>query len=129
MKRIVFAILMVVLIAGTGFAGNKKEAKMKFDTTIYDFGNIKEDGGKVSHEFEFTNTGKAPLKIESARAECGCTKPEYPHEEIAPGEKGKIKVTFNPLGRPGGFTKVVTIRSNANPGKTTLKIRGTVVPR
>lgn len=128
MKRIVLAMFMAFVMV-LSVNAEKNEGKIKFENTIHDFGNIKEDGGKVSYEFEFTNAGKAPLTIESATAQCGCTKPEFPKDAIQPGGKGKIKVTYNPLGRPGGFTKVVTIRSNGNPGKSTLKIRGTVIPR
>ena len=119
----------MMVFATTVFAADKSKGQIKFEETIFDFGNIKEDGGKVTHEFTFTNVGKSPLTITSARAECGCTKPEFPKEEIAPGETGIIKVTYNPLGRPGGFTKVVTIRCTGNPGKVNLKIRGTVLPK
>lgn len=110
-------------------SADKSKGKLQFEKTTYDFGNIREEGGKVTHEFTFTNIGDEPVKINSARAECGCTRPEFPKEEIAPGASGVIKVTYNPLGRPGGFTKVVTVRCTGNPGKFNLKIRGTVIPK
>lgn len=128
MKRLCIALLVAFISIGVMEAA-KKEAKIKFEQTTHDFGNIREDGGPVTCEFEFVNEGKIPLKINSARAECGCTRPEYPREEIAPGEKGVIKVSYNPLGRPGGFTKVVTVRCSGNPSKVNLKIRGTVLPK
>lgn len=129
MKKIGVLLLMMLAVVGITQAADKSKGSIKFEKTLYDFGNIKEDGGKVTHEFEFTNTGKDPIKITSARAECGCTTPEYPKGEIAPGESRVIKVTYNPLGRPGGFTKVVTVRCTGNPGKVNLKIRGTVLPK
>lgn len=129
MKKIGLLALLIFFGAAFGMAAEKNKAKISFETTVHDFGNIKEAGGPVTYEFKFTNIGKAPLKITSARAECGCTKPEYPKKEIAPGETGIIKVTYNPLGRPGGFTKVVTVRCSGNPGKVNLKIRGSVVPQ
>ena len=128
MKKLGLLALMLLSILTMG-AADQTKGRINFENTTFDFGNIRETGGPVSHEFEFTNTGTEPLKINSARAECGCTKPEYPKEEIAPGETGVIKVTYNPKGRPGGFTKVVTVRSTGNPGKVNLKIRGTVVPK
>lgn len=128
MKRIITLIFIALGIVVAASAADKTRGKITFEQTTYDFGNIKEDGGKVSHEFEFTNTGKDPIKILDARAECGCTQPEYPKQEIAPGAKGVIKVTYNPIGRPGGFTKVVRVRCTGNPGKVNLKIRGTVLP-
>lgn len=129
MKRIGIFTLMLITIIGVMSAASKKEGKIQFKETVYDFGNIKEDGGKVTCEFKFENQGNAPLKIESAQAQCGCTKPVFPEGEIAPGESGTIRVTYNPLGRPGGFTKVVTVRCSGSPGKVNLKIRGTVLPK
>ena len=131
MKKSGFLILMVMLLSLTTnvFAADKTKGQIKFEETTFDFGNIKEDGGKVTHEFKFINEGKDPVKITDARAECGCTTPEYPKGEIKPGESGVIKVTYNPLGRPGGFTKVVRVRCTGNPGKINLKIRGTVLPK
>lgn len=129
MKKLGLVFLLVFTLSVAVFAADKSKAQIKFEKTIHDFGNIKEDGGPVTTEFTFTNEGKEPLIINSARAECGCTRPQYPKDAIAPGESGTIKVTYNPLGRPGGFTKVVTVRCTGNPGKVNLKIRGTVLPK
>lgn len=129
MKRLGLSVLLLLSAIIVVYAADKTKAKISFEQTTYDFGNIREDGGKVTHEFTFTNTGKDPLTILSARAECGCTTPEYPKGEIKPGASGIIKVTYNPLGRPGGFTKVVTVKCTGNPGKVNLKIRGTVIPK
>lgn len=129
LKRVTAFILTLLFMSVSIFAADKTKAQIKFEKTTYDFGNVREDGGPVTHEFTFTNIGEDPLTILSARAECGCTKPEYPKKSIKPGEKGVIKVTYNPLGRPGGFTKVVTIKCTGNPGKINLKIRGSVIPK
>lgn len=132
-RKILSLIIVVaaVSIAGTvaAIAGDNKKASAKFENLSHDFGMIKEDGGPVSCEFPFVNEGGANLIIYEAKAECGCTKPEYPKAPVAPGKSGVIKVTYNPIGRPGGFTKVVTIKTNGNPSKISLKIRGTVAPK
>lgn len=129
MKRVGLLFLMAFTVLIGIQAADKSKAKIKFEETVHDFGNIREDGGAVTYEFKFINEGKDPLKITNATAQCGCTRPEFPKNEIKPGEGGVIKVTFNPLGRPGGFTKIVTVRCEGNPGKVNLKIRGTVVPK
>lgn len=108
---------------------------IEFKEKVYNFGNIREDGGPVRCSFDFDNTGDGSLVIISATAECGCTTPDYPKNPIAPGKKGKITVTYNPLGRPGGFDKVVTVKartmgkSKSKTEKIRLKIRGTVIPK
>ena len=121
-------LLVVCVMAVPAFGAGGKKASAKFTEQVYDFGVIKENGGPVSHEFEFTNTGDGNLVILNATAECGCTQPEFPEAPVAPGKKSKLKVTYNPLARPGAFEKTVTIKTNGNPKKVRIKIRGTVVP-
>lgn len=102
---------------------------VEFAETVHDFGTVAEDGGNVSCEFAFTNTGEAPLLILNATASCGCTMPKFPKQPVAPGKSGRIKVTYNPKGRPGEFDKTVTVRTNVKQQKkVTLKIKGFVSP-
>lgn len=107
----------------------KGKASISFAETTHNFGNIKEKNGPVSYVFKFTNKGDENLIINKAWAECGCTKPDFTEAPIPPGKTGEVKVTYNPLGRPGGFTKVVTVKCNGNPSKVVLKITGTVLPK
>lgn len=85
--------------------------KIKFVEETHDFGNIKE-GTQATYEFKFTNTGNAPLILESVQASCGCTTPEWSKDPIAPGQTGKVIATFNSSGRPGTFTKTITVKYN-----------------
>ena len=41
-----------------------QNSPLKFAQQSWDFGRIKEDGGKVSHAFEFVNASSAPAVIE-----------------------------------------------------------------
>ena len=119
MKQIVF-IFMAILLA-TGMASAQKKAVISAETTSFDFGTIKEADGKVSHTFEVSNTGDMPLVITRVIASCGCTK-----EPVAPGKKAQIKVTFDPAGRPGPFTKTISVYSNGKTGSFIMNIRGEV---
>ncbi len=110
-------------------AGKGDGPGIAFAESSYDFGNIDEAGGSVCHSFLFKTTGDEPLVIISATASCGCTRPEFPKNPIQPGEKGEIKVTFVPAGRPGEFSKDVKVRTNAKGKRPTLKIKGVVVPK
>lgn len=131
-NRLIISLVTAVAVLSAGFtcfAAGKGKASMEFKETIHNFGTIKENGGSVACEFPFVNKGNANLVIFNAYAECGCTKPTYPKQPIAPGKSGKIKVTFNPIGRPGAFDKMITVKTNGKPGKIRLKIRGTVMPK
>lgn len=100
-------------------------ARIFFEEDTYDFGEIK-SGEKVSHVFKFTNTGKMPLLITSARSTCGCTVPEWPKEAIAPGGQGELKVVFNSEGKSGRQNKPVTILANTYPATTRVYLNGEV---
>ena len=127
------AIFLMLLIGIHSLASkNPQDGKpgIEFKESSYDFGTIREEKGPVSHTFEFVNTGDAPLLILNASASCGCTRPDYPRNPVKPGKSDKIKVTYNPKGRPGEFTKTVTVRTNikGKDKKVTLKIKGNVTP-
>lgn len=100
----------------------------EFEESSYDFGSITE-GDVVEHVFKFTNTGEAPLVIQSASASCGCTVPSYPREPVAPGESGEIQVKFNSANKPGVQNKTVSITANTNPTITRLTIKSNVMPK
>ena len=127
-KRLFIAIIAVCIVAISAVADGK-QAEATFSIKSHDFGTIKEADGPVSCTFEFTNTGDKPLLIIDATASCGCTRPEYPSKPIKPGKKGKIKVTYSPIGRPGAFKKTVKVKTNGRERTTTLHIEGTVIPK
>lgn len=131
MKKIRFNTILCVVALLTAFISSipaqakKNDAKIVFKEIVYDFGNVSLKDGKVSHVFTFTNEGKGNLVISNARADCGCTKPEYSDEPIAPGKSGSVKVTFAPVVK-GHFTKKITVTSTGKPQKTRLLIKGNV---
>ncbi len=127
-KRLFIAIFAVCMVALSALADGK-QAEATFEVKSHDFGTIKEEGGPVSCYFEFTNTGDKPLLIIDATASCGCTRPEYPSKPIKPGKKGKIKVTYSPIGRPGAFKKTVKVKTNGKERTITLRIVGAVIPK
>ena len=88
------------------------QPEIKFENTTYDFGKIKEEGGKVTGKFIFTNVGNEPLELTNVRPGCGCTAANYTKGAIAPGEKGYIEATYNPYNRPGSFNKNIRVTTN-----------------
>ncbi len=118
--------LIVALISVVPAFADKKDAKISFTETSFDFGKVSKKDGKVSHVFSFTNEGGRNLVITNARADCGCTRPQYDDSPVAPGKEGTLKVTFVPAAK-GHFTKKVTVTTNGNPRKVRLIIKGEVV--
>lgn len=131
MKLKTTLLVSLLFLSASLVRADKPETKpdITFAETSYDFGVIPENGGPVSHDFVFTNSGDGQLVIISASASCGCTRPDYPKQPVKAGKRDKIKVTYNPKGRPGEFSKNVTVRTNVKgKRKVTLKIKGNVTP-
>lgn len=110
----------------SGKTSNEKLPKIEFEETSFDFGTL-HSGDEVSHEFTFTNSGDADLLISDARGSCGCTVPEFPKTPIAPGDKGKIRVTFHSAGQAGQVMKTVTVLANTVPNTRVLSISSEVI--
>ncbi|MFB1039931.1 MAG: hypothetical protein ACI9WV_002623 [Patiriisocius sp.] len=98
--------------------------EFKFEQETIDYGKIIK-GSEGERTFVFTNIGDAPLMIQSIKSSCGCTVPKKPEAPIMPGEKGEIKVSYDTK-RIGGFSKQITILSNATTARKIVKIKGFV---
>lgn len=95
--------------------------------TIHDFGAFDESMGAVSCQFRYVNTGDEPLVVIRATASCGCTRPKYDQEPLAPGDTAAITVAYDPAGRPGRFSKKITVETNTSPATTKLTVKGVVI--
>lgn len=104
---------------------NEPQAVIEFESVVHDFGKIYE-GKTAECVFVFTNKSKVPLILSKVQPGCGCTTPEWPREPIMPGQKGKIKATYNPGSFKGSFGKGITVYSNASNGQVQLTIKGIV---
>lgn len=100
-------------------------AEIKVDKEVHDFGTVKQNDLTECY-FTITNTGDEPLVLADVKGSCQCTVPEWPKDEIKPGETAKIKVKYN-SNRVGPINKTVTITSNSKENPTvTVRIKGTV---
>lgn len=130
MKKLSLSFLLVVFVIAS-----IAQPQIKFDNTTYDFGLIKEQNGKVTGRFEFTNVGTADLLLVKVSPGCGCTAANYTREAVPPGKRGFIDATYDPYNRPGPFHKNIRITtnepSNAEPNAAPLLlfIKGNVEKR
>ncbi len=128
MKSIYSALTILGLLwLSTGFAQNNKPG-IAFAEKEFNFGTFRESAGLITHDFQFTNTGRIPLLINEVKAACGCTVPEWPKEPILPGKSGIIKVSFNPAKQNGAFSKTIQVSSNADVPLVNLIVKGVVIP-
>src|SRR6056297_1900409 len=129
MRRIVLFMLTFVLAFISTSEAQQKQAAISFNKEAHNFGEIKEDDGKVAYQFSFKNTGQSPLIITQVKASCGCTSPEWTKKPIMAGQEGYVKVTFDPKNRPGPFNKTIMVNTNGDPSVKVLRVTGEVIPR
>ncbi|MDE6099999.1 MAG: DUF1573 domain-containing protein [Paramuribaculum sp.] len=110
-----------ILCAGAAYA----QPKLKWLQTVNNFGAFHEDLGIVDCQFKAVNTGTEPVSVLNARANCGCTRPTYPRTPVLPGDTLVIGVAYDATGRPGKFSKEISIETNT--GRFRLLIKGTVI--
>ncbi|MDY8134238.1 DUF1573 domain-containing protein [Aquimarina sp. 2201CG5-10] len=119
----------VMMILFIGFLGTtlqaQDKAKIEFKNDVIDYGEIAKGSNGV-RQFEFTNTGNAPLVISKVSSSCGCTIPKKPEEPIAPGATGIIEVKYDTK-RVGPFRKTISVYTNAGEMPKPIKIKGTVL--
>lgn len=119
-----FILALLTIFSAPVFAQQAKQ--LQFQEETHDFGNVTENQGPVTHDFLFTNNSSKPVKILSVQASCGCTTPGWSKEAVAPGKTGFIQASFDPKGRPGFFTKSLTVSTDLDPTPIILQIKGQV---
>ena len=122
-KKTLFSLIFISL-AINGLPQQAKQLQFREET--FDFGTVAEHKGPVNHEFVFTNNSARPVKILTVQASCGCTTPGWSKEPVEPGKSGYIQASFNPQGRPGFFTKSLTVTTDLEANPIILQIKGQV---
>ena len=112
-------VLALILCLGS-FASGEKGPKIKFIEETIDFGKIKQ-GEVLNHVFVFQNVGEETLKIKKVQSSCGCTAALITKKEVAPGERGEVKVTFNSRGFRGKLKKYIYVDTN-DPTRSTIRL-------
>jgi hypothetical protein len=127
MRFILIFLIHVVVLTGRLYS-QTASGMLSFEEKVFDFGKILEKNGKVSHSFTFKNTGREPVVIDEIVSGCGCTGHEYTKGPVLPGQEGKVIITYDPLYRPGFFSKEIVIYSNNHKNMNRVWIKGNVIP-
>ena len=121
-------IILLIIAAFAAFSASA-QARLVFEPDTWDFGTIRESDGRVSHTFTGVNRGDKPLVILDVVTSCGCTVPEFSRQPVTPGGKTQITVTYDPMNRPGTFTKELWVYSNERKKVAPITVQGNVTPR
>ena len=128
MRRVPILLVALFLSLGAFSQEPREGTSLLFEETEWNFGEIKEVDGMVSHEFRYRNTTDEFVAIERIYSSCGCTSGEYSRRPLKPGGEAIFTVVFDPTERGGKVDKSVTIAYNGEE-RTVLRIKGRVIPR
>jgi hypothetical protein len=81
--------------------------------------------GRADAQFIFTNTGSYPIKVTGTHTSCGCTAAVSDGRPVAPGQTGKINVSFKTLNRRGLYEEPILIDTDdptAKQSAVTLRV-------
>ena len=115
---------IALFILGMFFSIVISAQEFQFEKETINYGKIAKDSNGL-RVFEFINIGNAPLIIKDIITSCDCAVPEKPERPIMPGEKATITVSYD-TSETGGFSKEITIFSNAKESRKRIRIKGYV---
>ena len=121
MIRKIFALFILSVIC----LGTRAQAQFVVDNATNRVGEIMFQSPKQV-VFNFKNKGNRAMQIIDVKAACGCTKAEWTKGNIAPGDKGQIKVVYDAK-TLGTFTKELAVFHTASSDPTYITIEGRVV--
>ena len=104
-----FIFSMICLLAVTNASGQGNPRILRFDSPVMEIDTVRYDGGPVTVRFECTNISDRKVSIVDVHSQCGCAKPSFSREPIAPGAKGYVDVVLDPSHLFAGQTRHLTV--------------------
>jgi|GEM_PF-3924101 len=125
LKKVYFFLLSLIF---NSFFVTAQNGFISFEKTRIDLGRINEQQFPVAYNFEYLVAGSGKVSISNIETDCACSLVDYTKETLSAGDRGMVKVVFDPY-KPGPFTKNFTvIANNAVPRKTELILEGFIEP-
>lgn len=126
MRTALTSLLLPLLLGASLPTGRDNGPRIHFEQEVYDYGTIA-FGSDGRCSFSFTNTGDAPLIIQSFQSSCGCLVSDWDREPVAPGASGNVRLRYDTR-RVGPFRKSATLTTNdPERPQIVLSIRGAVL--
>lgn len=101
--------------------------RVEVDQPVFDFG-VMDASATGRHEFKLTNTGDAPLTLQTGDTSCSCTLSDLKKDSLLPNESTTVAVEWKSKGGAGGYRQTATITTN-DPDRSmvTLTVKGRIV--
>lgn len=131
MKRTIFVLGMCGFLFSCSEDVNSQDVAgsgLVWEENLQTLGAVLAENGEATANFYFVNKTDSSVYIKSVATDCGCTVAEYSTDTLAPGKVGLVKINYDPQTRGGSFSKMILVRTNADPQGDSLFIEGVNVP-
>lgn len=91
-----FMFSLICLLVWTNASGEGNPRILRFESPVMEMDTVRYDGGTVNVRFVCTNICDKAVMIVDVHSQCGCAKPSFSREPIAPGAKGYVDVVLDP---------------------------------
>lgn len=91
-----FIIILLCILTCPETSGQSNPRLLRFVSPVMEIDTVRYDGGPVTVRFEFTNISDRRVSIVDVRSQCGCARPSFCREPVAPGGKGYVDVELDP---------------------------------
>lgn len=105
-----------------------EERPLVWERNLIDIGSVLEENGEIVSEFFFVNKADFPVFIEEIVTDCGCTTASYTTDTLSQDKIGSVKISYDPTGRGGPFSKMIIVKTNIDSEGDSLFLEGTFVP-
>ena len=120
----VFLSLLVFASCQTKKATNDP-ARLVYDETDLDIGNVVIEGGIKTLEYRIFNRGGKPFFIKTVVSSCECTDTEFKEEFVYSGKETVVRVKFDPSSlNEGAFERMIGVYSSVKQLPDTLYFHG-----
>ena len=125
MKRFLISFLLL-LFCGLASLSAQPKKTLVFDHNTQNLGTISVSENGYTAVYSFTNAGLLPLQIQVVSEPCICTKASWPKEEIAPGDKGEITITYQANEPNDNMSLTFYVYSNGIPNPAVIFLKAKV---
>ncbi|MEX2594021.1 MAG: DUF1573 domain-containing protein [Anditalea sp.] len=105
-----------------------EERTLIWEKDLIDIGSVMEENGEVISEFFFVNKADFPIFIEEVITDCGCTTASYTTDTLSQDKIGSVKISYDPSGRGGTFSKMIIVKTNIDSDGDSLFLEGNSIP-
>jgi hypothetical protein len=104
------------------------ERQLIWERNLIDIGTVMQEKGIVTSEFFFVNKADFPIFIQDIITDCGCTTVSYTTDTLSLDQIGSVKVSYEPTGRSGPFSKMIIVKTNIDSDGDSLFLEGYNLP-